>query len=107
MIIQRINRTNPEKVFIVGRNDTATAFTQGAPVTFTFDATRDGLDLVAAKAGAAAKAHLVAGLADTAIGVSAYGLVQCYGVRTDADWIYRCSGGFHGMARGTMRRTES
>lgn len=84
MIIQRINRTNPEKVFIVVRNDTATAFTKGAPINFKFDATRDGLDAEDVGTGAAAKNHLLAGLADTAIAAAQYGLAQCYGVRTDA-----------------------
>jgi hypothetical protein len=84
MIIQRINRTNPEKAFIVVRNDTSSAFTKGAPITFKFDATRDGLDVEDCKTGAAAKNHLLAGVADSAIAAAAYGLCQCYGVRTDA-----------------------
>ena len=84
MIIQRINRTNPEKVFVVCRNDTASAFTKGAPVNYKFDATRDGLDVEDINTGAAAKNHLVAGISDTAIAASQYGLAQCYGVRTDA-----------------------
>lgn len=84
MLIQRINRTNPEKVFIITRNDTSSAFTKGAPINYKFDGTRDGLDVEDVGTGAAAKNHLLAGLADSAIAASAYGLVQCYGVRTDA-----------------------
>jgi hypothetical protein len=84
MIIQRINRTNPEKIFVVVRNDTSSAFTKGAPITFKFDGTRNGLDVEDCKTGDAAKNHLVAGLADTAIAAAEYGLCQCYGVRTDA-----------------------
>ena len=84
MILQRINRSNPEKVFIVVRNDTASAFVKGLPCVFKFDGTRDGLDVEDAKTGAAAKNHLIAGINDTAIGAGEYGLAQCYGVRTDA-----------------------
>lgn len=89
MIIQRINRENPEKVFIVVRNDSAAAFVIGHPVVFKFDGTRDGLDVEDAKTGAAAKNHLIAGLADSAIPAAQYGLAQCYGVRTDAP-ILKC-----------------
>jgi hypothetical protein len=89
MIIQRINRTNPEKAFLIVRNDTASAFVKGYPVVFKFDATRDGLDVEDAKTGAAAKNHLLAGIIDTALAASSYGLCQCYGVRTDAA-ILKC-----------------
>lgn len=84
MIIQRINRSNPEKVFVVVRNDTSSAFTKGSPITYKMDGTRDGIDVEDCKSGAAAKNHLVAGLADSAIAAAEYGLCQCYGVRTDA-----------------------
>ena len=82
MIIQRVNRTNPEKVFIVVRNDDAAAFVKGGAINFKFDGTRDGLD--AELADTIADNNLVAGIADSAIAVGSYGLVQCYGVRTDA-----------------------
>jgi len=84
MIIQRVNRTNPEKVFIVGYNDNAGAMTKGAVVVFDYDGTDDGIALEKSSIGAAAKAHLAAGIVDTALAAAAYGLVQCYGVRTDA-----------------------
>ena len=87
MIIQRINRTNPEKVFVIVRNDT-TAFTKGAVIVFTFDGTRDGLDTIDSAAGTAVKTTLVAGIADTAIPAASYGLAQCYGVRTDAIMLH-------------------
>jgi len=84
MIIQRVNRTNPEKAFIVCRNDTAVTIGKGYPADFVFDGTRDGLDLTDTNTGTAAKTTLLAGLCDSAIAASQYGLVQCYGVRTDA-----------------------
>lgn len=84
MIIQRINRTNPEKVFVVVRNDHTATLTKGRPVVYKFDGTRDGLDVEDTVTGTAAKNHLVAGLADKDIAAGDYGLAQCYGVRTDA-----------------------
>ena len=84
MIIQRISRTNPEKAFVVVRNDSAAAIGKGYPAVFVMDGTRDGLDVTDAKTGAAAKNHLIAGIADASIAAGQYGLAQCYGVRTDA-----------------------
>lgn len=84
MIIQRINRSNPEKVFVVVRNDTSSAFTKGAPINYKFDGTRDGIDVEDINTGTATKNHLVSGIADSAIAAAEYGLCQCYGVRTDA-----------------------
>jgi hypothetical protein len=83
MIIQRINRTNPEKVFIIVRNDTAAAIPQGYPVVFNFDGTRDGLDVEDCNTGDVVDSSLLAGFADTDIGIGQYALAQCYGVRDD------------------------
>jgi len=88
MIIQRINRTNPEKVFVVCRNDTSTAIPKGYPADFVFDGTRDGLDITDVNTGNAALSTLLVGLCDKEIAASAYGLVQCYGVNTSAP-LYR------------------
>jgi hypothetical protein len=84
MIIQRVNRTNPEKVFIITYNDETTAMVKGTVVDFDYDGTDDGLSIVDSSTGDAAKSHLAAGIVDTALAAQAYGLVQCYGVRTDA-----------------------
>jgi hypothetical protein len=88
MIIQRINRTNPEKVFIVCRNDTSAAIPKGFPCDFVVDGTRDGIDVTDTNTGNAALSTLLAGLCDSALAASQYGLVQCYGIRTDAP-LYR------------------
>jgi hypothetical protein len=84
MIIQRINRTNPEKVFIVVQNGSASSIGKGYPVVYEYDGTSDGLSVTDVNTGAAAKNHLVAGLLDATLAAGAYGLAQCYGVRTDA-----------------------
>ncbi len=85
MLIQRVNRTDPEKAFIVVKNaEASVALVQGGPVVFKASGTGDGSEVVKLITGAAAKAPLLAGVADSAIANAAYGLVQCYGVRTDA-----------------------
>lgn len=85
MLFKRINRGEAETVFIVHRNDEASnAWIQGAPVVLQSDGTRDGIDAVRLKTGAAAKSTLLLGVADEATTAGEYGLVQCYGLRTDA-----------------------
>lgn len=85
MNIQRINRTDPEKVFIVVKNaEASAALVQGGPVVWKASGTDDGLEVVKLVTGAAAKSTLLAGIADTAIANAAIGFVQCYGIRTDA-----------------------
>jgi len=85
MLFKRINRTDAETVFIVARNDEASnAWIKGAPVVLQGDGTRDGIDAVRLTTGAAAKASLLIGVADKATVAGEYGLVQCYGLRTDA-----------------------
>lgn len=83
MLIQTVTN-DPDKVFVVVRNDSAAEIGNGYPCVFKFDGTRDGLDVEDAKTGAAAKNHLIAGIVDTDLPASQYGLAQCYGVRTDA-----------------------
>ena len=83
MLFQRINRTDAEKVFIILRNDGANAWAKGGPVVLKADGTRDGIDAVKPSDGAAAILSLLAGVADVATPAGDYGLVQCYGLRTD------------------------
>ena len=84
MLFQRIVRGDAEKVFIVCRNDEASAaWVKGGPVVWIADGTRDGIDTVKLITGAAAKAPLLVGVADAATVSGEYGLVQVYGLRTD------------------------
>lgn len=86
MLFKRINpETEAETVFLVCRNDEASnAWIKGAPVVLQADGTRDGIDAVRLNTGAAAKAALLVGIADANTVAGDYGLVQCYGLRTDA-----------------------
>lgn len=83
MLFQRINRGDPEKIFLICRNDEASAaWIKGSGIAWQADGTRDGVDVV--KLATAAKSSLLVGIADSAIAAGEYGLVQCYGLRTDA-----------------------
>lgn len=84
MIIQGVNRTDAEKVFIAGINaEGSAAWVAGAPVVWVANGTNDGVAAVKLGTGAAAKSTLLAGVANAATAASAVGLIQCYGLRTD------------------------
>lgn len=80
MLIQRISRTDPERVFIVVRADQA-GIIRGLPVSFNMDGTRNGIDVV--KCDALPNYALLAGAAHTDIANGDYGLAQCYGYDDD------------------------
>jgi hypothetical protein len=80
MLFSRINKTDPEKVFIVVK--AGEALIQGKPVCYHFSGTDDGK--LGYLANAAADHSTVCGIADAAIPSGSYGLVQCYGYRSDA-----------------------
>ena len=83
MLFPRINRTEPEKVFMCVK--AGEALLQGRPVAMHFNGTDDGK--VGYLADAAVDGTLVVGLADKAIASGDYGLVQCYGYCSDAQII--------------------
>jgi len=80
MLFQRINRSDPEKVFMVvkaGENLLA-----GRPVCIQFTGTDDGL--IGMLANAAGDGASTVGIADGAIASGGYGLVQVFGFRSSA-----------------------
>jgi len=79
MLFQRINRTDPEKVFIIVKAQEALSV--GRPVCLHFTGTDDGL--LGALCNAAADCTAVIGIANTNIAADEYGLVQVYGFRSD------------------------
>jgi hypothetical protein len=83
MIFPRLNRTEPEKIWMCVK--AAEALLIGRPVALHFTGTDDGK--LGYLADAAADGPLVVGLADKAIASGDYGLVQCYGFRSDAQMI--------------------
>ena len=82
MNIQRVLRTDAEKAFIVCRNITGTAISDGVPVEWDVVSVTDGNAVTQCKSSATAS--LFVGLTDAIMADSAYGLVQVYGFRTSA-----------------------
>ena len=80
MIFQRINRSDPEKVFVVVKNGYSTAaLTVGQAVMWGLSAA-DGVTVTRPTARATNAGTAVAGVvASSSIAVSGYGLVQVYG----------------------------
>jgi len=81
MLLQRISRTEPERVFIVVKNGYTTAsLTNGQPVMWDLgDA--DGVS-VSIPSAAFKRGHAFAGIAAETIAAGEYGLVQVYGHHT-------------------------
>jgi hypothetical protein len=94
MLFPRLNRTEPEKVWLCVK--AGEALLVGRPVAMHFNGTDDGK--VGFLADAAADGHLVLGLADKSINSGDYGLVQCYGFRSDASYICASNGSVDQLA---------
>jgi hypothetical protein len=83
MLIQRINRTDPEKIFIVVKNSYSTAaITVGQAVVWDYTTDADGVGVIQPTT-ALLKAEC--GVVESAsIAVDGYGLVQVYGHHASA-----------------------
>lgn len=81
MLFQRINRTNPEKVFIVARNSYSSAsLTNGQAVIWDWTTDCDGVGVTVATATTnVSGGQDVAGVAVETIASGDYGLLQVYG----------------------------
>jgi hypothetical protein len=81
MLFQRINRTNPEKIFIVAKNSYSTAsLTNGQAVIWDWTTDVDGVGVTLATATENVSCGIdVAGIAAETIAAGAYGLLQVYG----------------------------
>jgi hypothetical protein len=81
MLFQRINRSDPEKVFIIVKNSYTTAsLTNGQPVMWDYVTDGDGVGVTLATAGTAKHGGFVAaGVVSETITAGSYGLVQIYG----------------------------
>lgn len=77
MIFQRINRTDPEKIFIVAMNSYSTAsLTNGQFVDWDYTTDADGVSVTKPASGTGVAA---AGAVAETIAHNAYGLIQTYG----------------------------
>ena len=81
MLFQRVNRTNPEKVFIVAKNSYSTAsLTNGQAVIWDWTTDVDGVGVTLATATENVSCGIdVAGIASETIAAGSYGLLQVYG----------------------------
>ena len=84
MIFQRINRTDAEKVFVIGYNSYATAaITNGQVVNWDFITDADGVGVTMPLARATNQGFATAGIvASASIAAGDYGLIQVYGRHT-------------------------
>lgn len=80
MLIQRISRSDPERVFVVIRADEA-GVSRGWSVAFNFDGTRNGIDVE--QTDAVDNLAVQVGIAHTDIANGDYGLAQVYGYDDD------------------------
>ncbi len=109
MLFQRVNRTNPEKVFLVAKNSYATAsLTNGQAVIWDWTTDIDGVGVTLATATVNVSCGIdVAGIAAETIAAGDYGLLQVYGYHssvrvrtmTETSHVYHQSRGV--IAKGT------
>lgn len=100
MLFQRINRTDPEKVFVIAKNSYTSALSAGQWVSWDVVTDEDGVSVD--KPSTAQGGIAVAGVADGAIAADDYGLIQVWGYRADA----RCSGG-SGLATSKISQGDA
>lgn len=81
MLFQRVNRTDPEKVFIVAYNSYSTAsMTNGQPAMWDYTTDCDGVGVTKPTAiNSHIGAPVIAGVVAETIAAGAYGLIQVYG----------------------------
>ena len=83
MLFQRVNRSDPEKIFIVVKNSYSTAsLTNGQATMWDYATDADGVGVTKPASGEARNGHFgtaFAGIAAETIAHESYGLVQVYG----------------------------
>ena len=81
MLFQRVNRSDPEKIFVVAYNSYSTAaITVGQAVNWDFITDCDGVGVTMPLARATNGGFAIAGVvASASIAAGAYGLIQVYG----------------------------
>jgi len=101
MLFARINRSDPEKIFVVAKNSYSTAsLTNGQAVMWDYVTDGDGVGVTLATAGAAKHGGVVgAGIVAETIAAGSYGLIQVYGYHSAAR-IRTITGGAPAVATG-------
>jgi len=78
MIFQRLNRTDPERIFMVMRSNETSA----ADDCVCLETNSDSIDGVRVRLPDTGLLHTFVGVADAAITSGSYGLIQVYGYRS-------------------------
>jgi hypothetical protein len=84
MLFQRVNRSDPEKVFVVAKNSYTVALSNGQAVMWDFVTDCDGVSVERPTARATNAGFAAAGVVAETIGVGSYGLIQVYGYHSSA-----------------------
>lgn len=104
MLFQRINRSDPEKIFIVAKNSYATAsLTNGQATVWDYATDADGVGVTKPTDGTGRAGHYgtaFAGIAAETIAAGDYGLLQVYGYHS-AVRVRSHTGGNPAIAAGT------
>jgi len=88
MLFKRISRASAEVVFIVAKNVSGSTMTAGYHAVFDIGASSDGVRVTQATTG---DLNAYAGIADSDIADTAFGLLQVYGYRASA-FIFSSTG---------------
>ena len=78
MIFQRLNRTDPERIFMVMRSNETCAIDDAVAL----ETNSDSIDGVRVRQPDTGLLHTFVGIADAAITSGSYGLIQVYGYRS-------------------------
>ena len=104
MLFQRVNQTNPEKIFIVAKNSWSTAsLTNGQAVIWDYTTDVDGVGVTKPTDGTGRASHYgaaFAGIAAETIAAGDYGLLQVYGFHS-AVRVRTQTGDDPAIAKGT------
>ena len=104
MLLKRITRSSPEKVFVVAYNSYSTAsLTNGQAAVWDYATDADGVSVTLPTDGTGRAGHYgaaFAGIAAETIAAGSYGLVQVYGYHS-ATRVRSWTGGNPAIAAGT------
>ena len=85
MRIQRISRTDPEKIFLVVMNSYSSAsLTSGQVVQWDYTTDQNGVSVTRPRARATSGGLAVAGVVTETIAHNSYGMIQVYGYNASA-----------------------
>lgn len=102
MLFQRIQSTDPQKVFVIGYNSSSDAWSNGYVVRWDYNTDCDGVGMEkpAASGATGLGRAAVAGVVAESIAAGAYGLVQVYGYHS-AVRVTSSTTGSGAVAKGT------